>query len=140
WHERNPWCHNWWYNQIAEPQKLGVLLIQMRTGARQLPEELEKKILDRIRKDGGDPAKWTGANRTDIALHWIYRSCLSRNDKDLVYALENVYNPIVYTTGEGFQHDNSYFQHGQQLYIGGYGDEILKGVTQVAMYTRGTRF
>lgn len=79
-------------------------------------------------------------NRTDIALHWIYRSCLSRNDKDLVYALENVYNPIVYTTGEGFQHDNSYFQHGQQLYIGGYGDEILKGVTQVAMYTRGTRF
>ena len=21
WHERNPWCHNWWYNQIAEPQK-----------------------------------------------------------------------------------------------------------------------
>lgn len=32
WHERNPWCHNWWYNQISEPQKLGVLLIQMRTG------------------------------------------------------------------------------------------------------------
>ena len=29
---------------------------------------------------------------------------------------------------EGFQHDNSYFQHGVQLYIGGYGDEILKGV------------
>lgn len=26
------------------------------------------------------------------------------------------------------------------MYIGGYGDEILKGVTQVAMYTRGTRF
>ena len=22
WHERNPWCHNWWYNQIAEPQCL----------------------------------------------------------------------------------------------------------------------
>ena len=26
------------------------------------------------------------------------------------------------------------------MYIGGYGDEILKGVTQVAIYTRGTRF
>ena len=58
----------------------------------------------------------------------------------MAYALENVYNPVVYTTKEGFQHDNSNFQHGQQLYIGGYGDEILKGVTQVAMYTRGTRF
>lgn len=140
WHERNPWCHNWWYNQIAEPQKIGVLLIQMRTGAQQLPAELEQKLLQRVREDGGDPAKWTGANRTDIALHWIYRSCLQHNDKDLAYALENVYNPVVYTTGEGFQHDNSNFQHGQQLYIGGYGDEILKGVTQVAMYTHGTRF
>lgn len=140
WHERNPWCHNWWYNQIAEPQKMGVLLIQMRTGAKQLPAGLEQKLLQRVREDGGDPAKWTGANRTDIALHWIYRSCLQRNEKDLEYALENVYNPVVYTTGEGFQYDNSNFQHGQQLYIGGYGDEILKGVTQVAMYTHGTRF
>lgn len=140
WQERNPWCRNWWYNQISEPQKLGVLLIQMRTGKQKLPDELENNILDRIREDGGDPAKWTGANRTDIALHWIYRSCLQRNAKDLAYALENVYNPVVYTTGEGFQYDNSNFQHGQQLYIGGYGDEILKGVTQVAMYTRGTRF
>lgn len=56
------------------------------------------------------------------------------------FALENVYNPIVYTTKEGFQHDNSYFQHGQQLYIGGYGDEILKGVTQIAMYAKGTQY
>lgn len=140
WDERNPWCHNWWYNQIAEPQKLGVLLIQMRVGKKQIPAELEKKILERVKKDGGNPAKWTGANRTDIALHWIYRSCLQRNAEDLAFALDNVYNPVVYTTKEGFQHDNSNFQHGRQLYIGGYGDEILKGVTQVAMYTRGTRF
>lgn len=140
WHARNPHCNNWWYNQIAEPQKLGVLLIQMRVGEKQLPAELEAKILERIRQDGGNPAKWTGANRTDIALHWIYRSCLSRNAEDLAFAMDNVYNPVVYTTGEGFQFDNSNFQHGTQLYIGGYGDEILKGVTQVAMYARGTRF
>ena len=53
---------------------------------------------------------------------------------------ENAYSPVVYTTKEGFQHDNSYFQHGAQLYIGGYGDEILKGVTQIAMYTKGTQY
>lgn len=140
WYERNPWCHNWWYNQIAEPQRLGILLIQLRTGKKQIPAELENKTLERILKDGGHPAKWTGANRTDIALHWIYRSCLCENEADLALALDNVYNPIVYTTKEGFQHDNCYFQHGRQLYIGGYGDEILKGITQVAMYTQGTRF
>lgn len=140
WHERNPWCHNWWYNQIAEPQQLGILLIQMRSGARQLPVALENKLLERILKDGGHPAKWTGANRTDIALHWIYRACLTKNETDLSIALDNIYNPITYTTKEGFQHDNSYFQHGQQLYIGGYGDEILKGITQVASYTKGTKY
>ena len=37
WHHRNPHCNNWWYNQIAEPQKLGILLIQMRVGKRQIP-------------------------------------------------------------------------------------------------------
>jgi chondroitin AC lyase len=140
WQARNPWCHNWWYNQIAEPQRLGVLLIQMRAGEKHLPAELEQAVLERMKADGGDPAKWTGANRTDIAIHWIYRACLTQNEADLKYALENVYSPVVYTTKEGFQYDDSYFQHGRQLYIGGYGDEILKGVTQVAMLVRGTPY
>lgn len=140
WYDRNPHCNNWWYNQIAEPQKMGILLIQMRVGEKQLPAELEAKTLERMQKDGGHPAKWTGANRTDIALHWIYRACLQKNDADLRTAIENAYSPVEYTVKEGFQYDNSYFQHGVQLYIGGYGDEILKGVTQVALYARGTKY
>lgn len=140
WYDVDSESDNWWHNQISEPQKLGVLLIQMRIGKQQIPQELETKILKRIQKTGGDPAKWTGANRTDIALHWIYRSCLTQNEADLKTAIDNVFNPVVYTTEEGFQHDNSYFQHGEQLYIGGYGDEILKGVTQVTSYALGTQY
>lgn len=140
WYDVDSESDNWWHNQISEPQKLGVLLIQMRIGKKQIPQELETKILKRIQETGGDPAKWTGANRTDIALHWIYRFCLTQNEADLKTAIDNVFNPVVYTTEEGFQHDNSYFQHGEQLYIGGYGDEILKGVTQVASYALGTQY
>lgn len=140
WYQRNPYCDNWWYNQIAEPQRIGVLLIQMRTGKQQIPADLENRTLQRMKTDGGNPADWTGANRTDIALHWIYRACLTADVTLLRNAINYVYNPVQYTTGEGFQHDNCYFQHGAQLYIGGYGDEILKGVTQVAMYTRGTQY
>lgn len=140
WYDVDSESDNWWHNQISEPQKLGVLLIQMRIGKKQIPQELETKILKRIQETGGDPAKWTGANRTDIALHWIYRSCLTQNEADLKTAIDNVFNPVIYTTEEGFQHDNSYFQHGEQLYIGGYGDEILKGVTQVASYALGTQY
>lgn len=140
WQDVNPNCSNWWYNQIAEPQELGAILIQMRAARKRVPQALEDAILERMRKDGGDPAKWTGANRTDICLHWIYRSCLQRNEADMQKAMQLVFDPIRYTTKEGFQFDNSYFQHGSQLYIGGYGDEILKGVTQVAMYALGTKY
>lgn len=140
WYQRNPQCNNWWYNQIAEPQLLGVLLIQMRTGKKLIPAELETKTLLRMKTDGGNPGKWTGANMTDIALHWIYRACLTADATMLKQAVGYVFNPVKYTSEEGFQYDNSYFQHGQQLYIGGYGDEILKGVTQVATYTQGTQY
>lgn len=140
WQDADPNCKNWWFNQIAEPQALGVILIQMRSGKKHVPQTLEEAILERMRKDGGDPAKWTGANCTDICLHWIYRSCLQRNEADLQKAMQLVFDPIRYTTKEGFQNDKSFFQHGTQLYIGGYGDEILKGVTQVAMYALGTKY
>lgn len=140
WYRRNPNCSNWWYNQIAEPQQIGALLIQMRAGKKQIPLELEAKTLQRMKAEGGDPAKWTGANRSDIALHWIYRACLTADTTMLKSAIGFVFSPVKYTTKEGFQYDNCYFQHGVQLYIGGYGDEILKGVTQVAMYTQGTQY
>ncbi|WP_455584074.1 polysaccharide lyase 8 family protein [Bacteroides sp.] len=140
WYQRNPNCSNWWYNQIAEPQKIGVLLIQMRVGKQQIPSDLENRILQRMKVEGGDPAEWTGANMTDIALHWIYRACLTSNEDMLRIAIGYSYSTVKYTTVEGFQYDNSYFQHGAQLYIGGYGDEILKGVMQVAMYTQGTQY
>lgn len=140
WYEVNPRCNNWWYNQIAEPQALGFLMVQMRLGKKKIPADVEEKTIGRMVTDGGNPAKWTGANRTDIALHWLYRACLMEDEATLKTALENAFSPIYYTDKEGFQYDNSYMQHGRQLYIGGYGDEILKGVTQFAGYTAGTKF
>ena len=140
WYDVNPECDNWWFNQIAEPQALGLIMIQMRAGKERVPAETEKKNIDRMIADCGDPGKWTGANRTDVALHWLYRACLIEDETTLKVALEHAFSPIFYTTEEGFQHDNSYMQHGRQLYIGGYGDEILKGVTQIASYTAGTKY
>lgn len=140
WYDVNPYCSNWWYNQIAEPQRLGVLLILMRAGSEQVPATLESETIERWRKDGGNPSAQTGANRTDVALHWLYRGCLTRSEDVLTTALRYLYDPLRYTSGEGFQVDNSYFQHGQQLYIGGYGDALLASVLPVAGYTAGTRF
>ncbi|MDR2535801.1 MAG: polysaccharide lyase 8 family protein [Treponema sp.] len=141
WYDQNPNCDNWWYNQIGEPQKVGVTLIQMRKGTRRLPAELERNTLERMKAEGGNPAEWTGANKTDIALHWLYRACLSRDAGLLKTTLDQAYEPIVLVSeAEGIQHDYSYFQHGPQLYTVGYGSELIKGVTFFAMFTAGTPY
>ena len=75
-----PESTHWWHNQIADPQRLGVMLIQMRKGEKQLPAELEQKILERMTRNAGEPEKWTGGNKTDMALHWLYRACLTRDE------------------------------------------------------------
>lgn len=140
WYDCNPQCNNWWYNQIAEPQRIGILLLQMQTGEKQLPADLLHKTIERMRTDGGNPMKQTGPNKTDIALHWLYRACLTKDADLLRQTMEQAFEPLYYTTREGIQYDNSYFQHGRQLYIIGYGDELIKGVTKFAMYTTGTEF
>ena len=140
WYDQNPECSNWWYNQIAEPQRIGIILLQMQTGEQQLPSELITKTLKRMQTDGGDAVKQTGPNKTDIALHWLYRACLTKDAELLRLTMEQAFEPLRYTTKEGIQYDNSYAQHGKQLYIIGYGDELLKGVTKFALYTRNTEF
>ncbi|GHV87675.1 chloramphenicol resistance protein [Spirochaetia bacterium] len=140
WYEQNPRSDNWWQNQIGEAQRLGLVLVQMRKGARQIPQELEQDTLERMKTDRGNPADYTGANKTDIALHWLYRACLARDAALLAETIAQAYEPVALASGEGIQHDYSYFQHDEQLYIAGYGSEFIKGVTLFAMYTAGTPY
>lgn len=130
----------WWNNKIAQPKQLGVILIKMRAGKQMLSSALENKVITLMKEKGGNPYDKTGANRADIAMHWIYRACLASDAEVLTVALHSVFSAICYTSGEGFQHDGGFFQHGQQIYIGGYGDEILKSTTQVASLVHGTPF
>lgn len=141
WCEKQPYCDNWWYNEVGEPHKTGVMLLQLRQGKKQLNKEVEDKLINRLATKGGDPKEWTGANKTDIALHWMYRACLTKDKKLLNIALSEGYYPIQFIPyDEGMQPDYSFFQHGTQLYIGGYGDEFLKGVLMFADYTAGTEY
>ena len=53
---------------------------------------------------------------------------------------DQVYFPIFLTTGEGLQHDYSYQQHGNQLYVGGYGHVFVNGISSIAEYMVGTPY
>lgn len=139
WYESNPKSDNWWFNQISTPQSIGESLIMMRYGDKKIDKELQEKLIERMKQ--GDPEKWTGANKTDISQHFFYRALLTDDDALLSYSLKEFFSPVglVYRK-EGMQYDNSYMQHGLQLYVGGYGTVFVNGVFKVASYLSGTPY
>lgn len=142
WYAQNPTSKNWWNIEIAIPRSLGLSLIQMRRASKQLPAQLEKKLIDRMAANAGDLSKEEGANLTDVATDYFYRACLTKDQDMLDLSISAAYGPlkIVDKGNQGFQHDMSFHQHGPQLYIGGYGDELIKGVTNFALNTMGTNY
>lgn len=137
---RNPISNNWYVHKIGNPQLLGRIMILMRSGAQKVPVALETNILTRIKDTGGSPVSYTGSNKVAVAMHWVYRGCLTKDQAVLALGVNEVYAPIYMTTLEGLQHDYSFFQHGQQLYSGGYAVAFVRHAIQIAGATKGTEF
>ena len=131
---------NWYQQQVDEPLSWGLILITMRAGEKKMPASLEEQIIEKWRNNGADPANFTSSNRAEISLHWLYFSCLTEDAEKLGTALNYIFEPIKYTDYEGFQVDNSFLQHGQQIYIGGYGEHLIESVLQAAYCVAGTQF
>lgn len=142
WYAKHPTSSNWWNNQIAVPKSLGLSLIQMRKGKTKLPSLLETNLINRMAADAGNPATEEGANKTDIATDYFYRACLKKDETALNVAISHAFQPLKIATGteEGIRYDNSYMQHGMQLYVGGYSEELIKGITDFALNLTGTEY
>lgn len=144
WFDTHPVSTNWFMQQIACPQHIGVILVLMRCGKLRVPIGLENKLLERMETEGGRPdqkgSQGAAANKLAIATHWIYRGCLTKDKEVLSFGIEQAYHPIQLTTEQGIQYDYSYQQHGKQLHIGGYGSGIADEISRLAMYTRNTPY
>lgn len=138
WVKRKPKCHNWWYNEIAVPQRLGNILVLMDAGRKPLPDKLRQELFGLMAWP--DPRKWTGANKQDIALHHVQRGCLLKNDSIVKAAVEQLFYPLRFTNREGLQVDYSYHQHGNQLYLGGYGAVFVGCVLRTAEWFQDTPY
>src|SRR2546428_7507014 len=140
WINANPSNSNWWYNEISFPAQLGEILILMRYANTALPVALENTVLTRMNRGIDYPSAQTGANRTDVALHYLYLGVLTKNDSIMNIAVKRSFDSIVFTTEEGLQHDYSYFQHSNQLQISSYGSVYLTNAINVGVYVRGTPY
>lgn len=144
-----PYCDNWYQQGITRPQSLALSLINMRFGAQPLDDLVEKSTLAVLCKDTAVTSNGRnnpmhqynfGANKSLIAMGWIYIGALLKNEKMLAVGAEQSYEPIKYTTGEGIQYDLSYDMHYGYLYIGGYGTVFMSSVLKSASYTLGTKY
>ncbi|MDI3321014.1 polysaccharide lyase 8 family protein [Pinibacter soli] len=139
WYSADPKSDNWWHNEIGAPQCLGELLIGMRYAKKQLPQSLQDSLIQRMKR--GDVFKQTGANKTDVALHYFYRALLTSDTALLSLAVAQTFEPLVLVHyKEGLQYDNSYLQHGPQLQISSYGNVFLAGVVGMAYYVHNTPY
>jgi chondroitin AC lyase len=143
-------CSNWWYNQIAEPRALGLILIQMRKGTLQLDETLtELPVLTRMydRSKSGYPGTGnatSSANIIDVAEHGIYSGLLSYDAGRVRTMFDSfIYPNVKISTGvtaDGIKPDQSHIMHDRVLYIGGYGEVFITGITYFTTFTAGTPY
>ena len=103
WYVKNPRSTNWWQNDIATTQYLGRVLLLMSASERNIPEDLQKVLIGRMQTAQG-PFTFTGANKLDIAIAYIYRALITNNDKLMNIAVMEAFQPIEFTTAEGWQH------------------------------------
>lgn len=137
WTQKTPYSTNWWFNDIAVPQNLGKILILLERN-NLIKESLKNKVIRLMSR--GNLKEMTGANKADVALHYLMRGMLTGNEILIKSTSQEVFSEIKKTEEEGIQIDNSYHQHGPQLYISGYGDIFIESMLAIAQYLRGSQY
>ncbi|MFC5282947.1 polysaccharide lyase family 8 super-sandwich domain-containing protein [Pedobacter alpinus] len=137
WLKQNPQSTNWFQQEIASPTAIGEILMLL-NGKGVIPNALQDSLLKRM--DSGNVLKAIGANKLDIAIHMIYRACVSRNKALMDSAVHQAFLPISFGGREGLQSDFSYRQHGPQLQIASYGQVFLHGTYKVASWLSATSY
>lgn len=139
-------AYNWWYNQIDYPKELGQLLVHLRYGSLyNSPATSDLSTTDynnviAYLEGRSHPITQTGANRTDEAIHWLYRGALTNNASVLDTATTYLWSTValVNSYSEGLNSDYAFLQHGQQFYTQSYGDAWIVGVYYSAACMVGT--
>lgn len=142
WYDLNLVSPNSWFEIIAVPQRYGTLFIALREYLYDLPQDLRDNIIERWWNRGGDPDDQAGGiNKSDVALQRLYYGLVTDAAPIVDEAVYNIRITIHHVKNkEGFQYDNSYFTHGNQLYIGGYGENHLLLLTKIAVCLKGTKY
>lgn len=127
----------WWQDQIATQERLGDTLLLMDDLLSPEQRSAAVKIMQR-----SQIGTWTGANTLWMAGNQIVRGCIAGEVEPVADAYRRIAGEICIAGGshEGIKADDSFFQHGEQLYSGGYGMSFSDSCARLAYVAQGTRF
>lgn len=123
---------NWWYNKLSNPNVLGEIGILMKDD---LSGSRLKKLAELIGRGcftvNLQTRDYTGANATDIAMSTIKFGALMNSKRTIKWAVKIVSRELEYSEDEGIRKDATFFQHGNRLYMGGYGMVFIGGINTI---------
>jgi len=134
WFEKDFECPNWWYNRIGVPRQLYRIMLLAEDMLTDEQKQKGLRILARSRLG------MTGQNLVWVAEVTIARGCLAGQPMVVREAFDRIAKEIRITTREGIQPDFSFYQHGTQLYSGGYGRGFAIDGAHFAALAAGTAF
>jgi chondroitin AC lyase len=128
---------NWWWNEIGVPQligEIGNLILD------QLPTTEKARMVTIMKRS--DWSKWTGGNLSWGTAIEVARGCIEDDPAPLKEGFARMYEEIkiVPQPAEGIEQDDSFHQHKQQLYNGGYGLDYANDVARFIFYSWDTQF
>jgi len=145
---RRPRSDNWWWNAIGDPTNLGPALVLMKNtdgyGIDQLQlEKYSDELLNYYTESAEEwPGATTGANKIWLLSSSIAKACVKNNEDVLRENFKSAFEEAMIMPGkrEGIKIDNSFYQHGAQLYCGGYGMSFMSDISYFAVLAAGTEY
>ena len=132
---------NWWHNKLSDPNILGEIGILMKP---ELDADQIRQLAVLVGRGSYsvDPTlyAYTGANAVDLAMSSIKFGALIGNASSVRSALRVVSRALKYSNSEGIKKDGTFFQHGNRLYMGGYGLVFIGGMAKIIGMVDGTDF
>ena len=132
---------NWWHNKLSNPNILGEIGVLMKD---ELGEERLRQLAVLVGRGcySVDPTlrAYTGANAVDIAMSSVKYAVLTGYAPAVKTALNVVSGALGYSLSEGIKRDGTFFQHGNRLYMGGYGIVFISGMAKLIRMVSGTKY
>ena len=133
---------NWWHNEIGMPQRIGNIALLMEPILDEVTLSTAAQLVSKGSMAQNEHARslWTGANLIWGMLNTIRHALLINDEQLLMTAARRAASEITIDLHEGIQEDYSFFQHGVQLYSGGYGRSFAYDVSQILFLLHGTQY